>query len=57
MPVDNIIICAGQQSLRTLANALYKLGKTPHIISGADIAAELDARRAIDQGMRLAYTI
>lgn len=57
MPVDNIIICAGQQSLRTLADALYKLGKTPHIIGGADIAAELDARRAIDQGMRLAYTI
>lgn len=57
LPVDNIIICAGQESLRTLADALYKLGKKPHIIGGADIAVELDARRAIDQGMRLAYAI
>ena len=57
LPVDNIIICAGQESLRTLADALYQLGKTPYIIGGADVAAELDARRAIDQAMRLAYII
>ena len=54
LPVDNIVICAGQEPLRTLVEPLKALGKTPHLIGGADIAAELDAKRAISQGSRLA---
>ncbi|ARN72685.1 NADPH-dependent 2,4-dienoyl-CoA reductase [Oceanicoccus sagamiensis] len=50
--VDNIIICAGQDPLRELADSIDN--KPVHLIGGADIAAELDAKRAIDQGMRLA---
>jgi 2,4-dienoyl-CoA reductase (NADPH2) len=54
LDVDNIIICAGQDPLRELLAGL----KTPHhLIGGADIAAELDAKRAIDQGVRLAAQI
>ena len=54
LPVDTIVICAGQEPLRTLVEPLKALGKTPHLIGGADIAAELDAKRAISQGSRLA---
>ncbi|MGB0798866.1 MAG: FAD-dependent oxidoreductase, partial [Planktomarina sp.] len=53
LPVDNVIICAGQDPLRELADGL----PDAHLIGGADVAAELDARRAIDQGTRLALTI
>ncbi len=51
---DSIVLCAGQLPQRTLAEALMGIGITPHIIGGADVAAELDAKRAIDQGTRLA---
>ncbi|PIE14153.1 MAG: NADPH-dependent 2,4-dienoyl-CoA reductase [Rhodobacterales bacterium] len=51
---DNIVLCAGQLSERSLADALEVQGKTVHVIGGADVAAELDAKRAIDQGTRLA---
>ena len=51
---DTIVLCAGQISDRTLADELEALGKTHHVIGGADVAAELDAKRAIDQGARLA---
>ncbi len=51
---DTIVLCAGQEPNRTLADALAEVGITPHIIGGADVAAELDAKRAIDQGTRLA---
>jgi len=54
LDVDNIIICAGQTPLRELANGLEK---PYHLIGGADVAAELDAKRAIDQGTRLAADI
>ena len=55
LDVDNIIICAGQQSLRDLADAP---GSLPvHVIGGAAVAAELDAKRAIRQGATLASTI
>ncbi|MCV2872119.1 NADPH-dependent 2,4-dienoyl-CoA reductase [Defluviimonas sp. WL0050] len=54
---DTIVLCTGQESLRDLAAPLTKAGKTVHIIGGADLAAELDAKRAIDQGVRLAATI
>ncbi|MEM7470661.1 MAG: NADPH-dependent 2,4-dienoyl-CoA reductase [Pseudomonadota bacterium] len=51
---DTIVLCAGQISERNLADALFEKGLNPHIIGGADVAAELDAKRAIDQGTRLA---
>jgi len=54
---DTIVICAGQISERNLAETLMTQGKTPHIIGGADVAAELDAKRAIDQGTRLAASL
>ncbi|WP_084861831.1 NADPH-dependent 2,4-dienoyl-CoA reductase [Salibaculum halophilum] len=54
---DTIVLCAGQLSERDLADALQANGQTPHVIGGADVAAELDAKRAIDQGVRLAATL
>ncbi|WP_310608386.1 NADPH-dependent 2,4-dienoyl-CoA reductase [Buttiauxella brennerae] len=57
LAVDNVIICAGQDSRRELAEPLRELGKTLHLIGGADVAMELDARRAIAQGTRLALEI
>ena len=57
LPVDNIIICAGQTPCRELEESLKALGQQPHLIGGADVAAELDAKRAIDQGLRLAVTL
>ncbi|WP_066707762.1 NADPH-dependent 2,4-dienoyl-CoA reductase [Celeribacter ethanolicus] len=51
---DTIVLCAGQLSERSLAEALEAQGKPCHVIGGADVAAELDAKRAIDQGARLA---
>ena len=54
LPVDTVVVCAGQEPLRELLTDLQALGKTPHLIGGADVAAELDAKRAINQGSRLA---
>ncbi len=54
---DTIVLCAGQLPERSLADDLIDLGRTPHVIGGADVAAELDAKRAIDQGTRLAATL
>uniref|UniRef100_UPI003B51B6E8 FAD-dependent oxidoreductase n=1 Tax=Roseovarius indicus TaxID=540747 RepID=UPI003B51B6E8 len=54
---DTIVLCAGQLSQRSLADALEEKGRTVHVIGGADVAAELDAKRAIDQGTRLAATL
>ena len=51
---DTIVLCAGQLPQRALADALTAIGITPHIIGGADVATELDAKRAINQGTRLA---
>ena len=51
---DTIILCAGQLPERSLADALTARGITAHLIGGASEAAELDAKRAIDQGTRLA---
>lgn len=51
---DRVVLCAGQLSERSVADALVAKGKTVHVIGGADRAAELDAKRAIDQGTRLA---
>jgi len=57
LAVDNIVICAGQTSQRGLAGALTAMGKAHHVIGGADVAAELDAKRAINQGSKLAAEI
>ncbi len=54
---DTVVLCAGQLPERSLADALEARGKKVHVIGGADVAAELDAKRAIDQGTRLASTI
>ncbi|WP_034269186.1 NADPH-dependent 2,4-dienoyl-CoA reductase [Haloechinothrix halophila] len=54
LDVDTIVVCAGQESQRELADALTERGVSTHVIGGADVAAELDAKRAIDQGTRLA---
>ncbi|SDH42252.1 NADPH-dependent 2,4-dienoyl-CoA reductase [Pseudomonas panipatensis] len=54
LPVDTVILCAGQEPLRELHDGLVAAGQRVHLIGGADVAAELDAKRAINQGSRLA---
>ncbi|KMQ75462.1 NADPH-dependent 2,4-dienoyl-CoA reductase [Marinobacter subterrani] len=54
LPVDTIIVCAGQEPLRELQAELEAAGLPVHLIGGSDVAAELDAKRAINQGSRLA---
>lgn len=55
LDVDTVVICAGQEPMRELADNISS--KTVHLIGGADVAAELDAKRAINQGCRLAAEI
>ena len=57
LDVDNVVICAGQNPLKELLLPLESKGLKVHVIGGADVAAELDAKRAIDQGSRLAALI
>jgi len=57
LAVDNVIICAGQEPQRELEAALRTMGRPLHIIGGADVALELDARRAIAQGTALGLAI
>ena len=57
LEVDTVIICAGQEPLRDLKDELENQGMPIHLIGGADLAVELDAKRAIDQGARLAAKI
>jgi 2,4-dienoyl-CoA reductase (NADPH2) len=54
LAVDNVVICAGQESVRELEEGLRGNGVEPHVIGGAALAAELDAKRAIRQGTELA---
>jgi 2,4-dienoyl-CoA reductase (NADPH2) len=54
LAVDNVIICAGQESVRDLEADLRERGLDPHVIGGAAVATELDAKRAIRQGTELA---
>ncbi len=56
LAVDNIVICAGQLSEDSLYEQIKQAGVEAHLIGGADVAAELDARRAIEQGERLAIS-
>ncbi|NIJ27554.1 NADPH-dependent 2,4-dienoyl-CoA reductase [Brevundimonas terrae] len=57
VPADTVVICAGQEPNRDLQQSLLDAGVTVHLIGGADVAAELDAKRAINQGTRLAAQI
>ena len=57
LDVDNVIVCAGQEPLRTLQQGLTAKGHSVHLIGGADVAAELDAKRAIRQGAELAAAL
>ncbi|MEQ4675005.1 NADPH-dependent 2,4-dienoyl-CoA reductase [Providencia vermicola] len=57
LPVDNVVLCAGQEPYRPLKIQLAEHGIDAHVIGGADVAAELDARRAIEQGMKVAYQL
>lgn len=57
LEVDSIVICAGQEPERALVDGLKALGVPTHLIGGAERAGELDAKRAIDQGTRLAACV
>lgn len=57
LAVDNIIICAGQLPFKELLSPLEALGLKVHVVGGADVASELDAKRAINQASRLAAII
>ena len=57
LAVDNVVICAGQEPLRELDAPLRERGIEAHLIGGADVAVELDAKRAIDQGARVAAVL
>ena len=57
LAADTVILCTGQEPLRDLADQLIAQGRSPHVIGGADVAGELDAKRAIDQAARLAATL
>jgi 2,4-dienoyl-CoA reductase (NADPH2) len=57
LAVDNVILCAGQESNRTLLDEMKATGLPVHLIGGVDVAAELDAKRAIRQGAELAMAL
>jgi 2,4-dienoyl-CoA reductase (NADPH2) len=65
LPVDHVVLCAGQESVRDLYDELAGVGSavhlvggaTVHLVGGADVAAELDAKRAIEQGTRVAAAL
>ena len=57
LEVDTVVLCTGQEPNRSLADELADFGIVARLIGGADVAAELDAKRAIDQGTRLAATL
>ncbi|MCL1041106.1 NADPH-dependent 2,4-dienoyl-CoA reductase [Shewanella marisflavi] len=57
LEVDNVVLCAGQESNRTLVDEMESTGLPVHLIGGVDVAAELDAKRAIRQGAELAAKI
>ncbi|MGW2691486.1 FAD-dependent oxidoreductase [Streptomyces sp. NPDC001296] len=57
LEVDTIVLCTGQEPSRGLYEELQAAGRTPHLIGGADVAAELDAKRAIKQGTEVAAAL
>ena len=54
LPVDNVVICAGQEPLRAMHEELVAAGKSVHLIGGANIATQLDAKKAIKEASHLA---
>jgi 2,4-dienoyl-CoA reductase (NADPH2) len=57
LPVDHVVICAGQEPRRELVAGLEARGVRPHLIGGSKLATELDAKRAIEEGARLAAAL
>jgi 2,4-dienoyl-CoA reductase (NADPH2) len=57
LDVDTVVICAGQEPRRELVASLEAAGVKPTLIGGADVALELDAKRAIEQGTRVAMAL
>jgi 2,4-dienoyl-CoA reductase (NADPH2) len=57
LEVDHVVLCAGQESVRSLHDDLVDAGREPHLVGGADVAAELDAKRAIEQGTLVAAAL
>ncbi|PZR89537.1 MAG: NADPH-dependent 2,4-dienoyl-CoA reductase [Stutzerimonas stutzeri] len=57
LPADTIVVCAGQESVRGLADELEQRGQSVHIIGGAKLAGELDAKRAIYEGALVGNTL
>ncbi|MEO9140262.1 MAG: NADPH-dependent 2,4-dienoyl-CoA reductase [Jatrophihabitans sp.] len=57
LEIDDVVVCAGQESCRDLLDDLRAAGVSVHVIGGADVAAEVDAKRAIDQGTRVAAAL
>ena len=57
LPVDHVVVCAGQEPHRALLEPLQAAGRRVHLVGGADVAAELDAKRAIAQASRLAAAL
>jgi 2,4-dienoyl-CoA reductase (NADPH2) len=55
--VDNVVVCAGQEPLRELAGDVRAAGVPVHLVGGADVAVELDAKRAIEQATTIALAI
>ena len=54
---DTVVLCTGQESVSPLVDQLRKSGRAPHAIGGAESASGIDAKRAIDQGTRLAASL
>ena len=54
---DTVVVCAGQESVRSLYDDLVAAGVPAHLVGGADLATELDAKRAIEQGTRVAAAL
>jgi 2,4-dienoyl-CoA reductase (NADPH2) len=57
LDVDHVVLCAGQESVRDLYDELRAVRDSVHLVGGADIATELDAKRAIEQGTRVAAAL
>jgi len=57
LAVDNVVICAGQEPRRDLMGPIEAAGRRAHLIGGAKLAVELDAKRAIEEGSRLAAAL
>jgi 2,4-dienoyl-CoA reductase (NADPH2) len=57
LDVDHVVVCAGQEPQRELFDQIKNAGIAVHLIGGADVAAELDAKRAIEQGTRLGASL